>query len=78
MPKRLIRLRGRHRKSLVGRCLKIALRRGFQVFGVQNNNECWSGRLAYKTFGKYGRSRKCRWYTGGPWANDAYRIGVGE
>ena len=44
------------------------------MIGVQNGGWCASGPRAHRTFGKYGRSNRCRGGKGGPWANDVYRV----
>ena len=62
----------------MNRCGRIALRKRYKVFSVQYHLECWSGRNAHKTYGRYGRRRGCSHWTGGTWANDVYRIRGGE
>ena len=75
LPRRILLLRGVYRGFwLVNRCGRIALRKGYRVFSVQSHNECWSGRNAHKTYGRYGRRGGCRYWTGAPWGNDVYRI----
>ena len=79
LPVRIMLLRGVYRGfGLVNRCGRIALRKGYRVFSVQNHNECWSGRNAHKTYGRYGRRRGCSHWTGTAWGNDVYRIRGGE
>ena len=79
LPRLILRLRGHFRGfKLVNRCGRIALRRRYKVFSVQNHNECWSGRNAHRTYGRYGRRGGCRYFTGTAWGNDVYRIKRGE
>ena len=75
LPRLILRLRGVYRGFwLVNRCGRIASRKGYRVFSVQNHNECWSGRSAHRTYGRYGRRRGCSHWTGTRWGNDVYRI----
>ena len=79
LPRLILRLRGFYKGfRLVNRCGRIALRKRYKVFSVQYHLECWSGRNAHKTYGRYGRRRGCSHWTGGTWANDVYRIRGGE
>ena len=69
-------LRGNYqrRRHAIRKCALVAIRRGYSVLGVQHSGQCASGPLAHRTFGRYGRSNRCRNGKGGPWANDVYRI----
>ena len=69
---------GARNAKLIRLCFLRALKKGYRMFGVENHSECWSGRRAHKTYFKYGRSRRCRKWTGGRWALDVYRIGTGK
>ena len=42
------------------------------MFAVQHQGWCASTKYAYRTYGRYGRSNRCRNGKGGPWANDVY------
>ena len=42
------------------------------MFAVQHRGWCAASRTGYRTYGRYGRSNKCRNGKGGPWANDVY------
>ena len=42
------------------------------MFAVQHQGWCASAKYAYRTYGKYGRTNRCRNGKGGPWANDVY------
>ena len=51
-----------------------AVKRRYRVFGVQHGGQCFSGPHAHRTYGRYGRSNRCRNGKGGAWANDVYLI----
>ena len=42
------------------------------MFAVQHGGWCASTKRAHLTYGRYGRSNRCRNGKGGPWANDVY------
>ena len=63
------------RKDPVSACAAAALRRRFKVFAVENGGECYSGRLAHRTYNRYGPTNRCRGGRGGPWAMDVYKFG---
>ena len=46
-----------------------------KIFGVQNQNECWSSKLGPDTYDTYGTSTNCKNGRGGTWTNDIYKIG---
>ena len=71
---RLLRGNYQRRKFAIQKCLLVAAKYGYKMFGVQNGGWCASGPHAYRTYAKYGRSNRCRGGKGGPWANDVYRI----
>merc|ERR1712168_961645 len=48
--------------------------RGFTVFAVQWDWECYTAADAEKTYTKYGTASNCKNGTGGIWANDVYKI----
>ena len=64
----------RKRKEAIKRCALVALRFGYRAFAVQHQGWCATGPRAHVTYGKYGRSNRCRNGKGGPWANDVYRV----
>lgn len=64
----------KRRKFAIRRCAMVAVNRGNKMFSVQDGGQCFSGPRAQYTFGKYGRSKRCRNGKGGPWANDVYRV----
>ncbi|XP_020631488.1 uncharacterized protein LOC110068453 [Orbicella faveolata] len=69
---RLLKGHYRRRRYAIQKCALAAKRRGYSVFAVQHQGWCASARHAYRTYGKYGRSNRCRNGKGGPWANDVY------
>ena len=64
----------RRRKDAIRKCAFVALMLRASVFAVQHQGWCATGRRAHLTYGKYGRSNRCRNGKGGPWANDVYRV----
>ena len=71
---KLVRGNYKRRKFAIRRCAMVAVNRGNKVFSVQDGGQCFSGPRAQYTYGKYGRSNRCRNGKGGPWANDVYRV----
>ena len=69
---RLLKGSYRRRRYAIQKCAMAAKRRGWGVFAVQHGGWCASAKYAYRTYGKYGRSNRCRHGKGGPWANDVY------
>ena len=58
---------------------KYAASRGWTVFAVQNDNECFTAADAVDTFMKYGVSTRCSADgRGGPHAQNVYRISCGS
>ncbi|XP_077866013.1 uncharacterized protein LOC144353309 [Saccoglossus kowalevskii] len=63
------------REDALNKCANVASRRGFDVFGVQNNGWCASSENAGITYDKYGPSSACKNEgEGGPFANEIYAI----
>ena len=71
---KLLRGNYKRRKFAIRKCAMVAVNRGYKMFGVQDGGQCASGPLAYRTYGRFGRSNRCRNNKGGPWANDVYRV----
>lgn len=71
---KLLRGNYKRRKFAIRRCAMVAVNRGNKVFSVQDGGQCFSGPRAQFTYGKFGRSNRCRNGKGGPWANDVYRV----
>ena len=69
---RLLKGHYRRRRDAIRKCALAAYRRGYRVFAVQHGGWCASAKRAHLTYGRYGRSNKCRNGKGGPWANDVY------
>ena len=59
----------------VPKCAVATKRKGFWIFGVQYNGQCFSANDAQYTFSQYGRARNCKNGKGGDWANDVYFFG---
>ena len=60
------------RWDAIRKCALAAERRRYRMFALQNGGWCASSRTAYRTYRRYGKSKKCRKGKGGPWANDVY------
>ena len=69
---RLLNGHYRRRRYAIQKCAAAAKRRGYGVFAIQHGGWCASAKHAYRTYRKYGTSRRCRNGKGGPWANDVY------
>ena len=69
---RLLKGSYRRRPYAIKKCALSAERRGYKVFAVQHGGWCAASRTAYRTYAKYGKSKRCRNGKGGPWANDVY------
>ena len=69
---RLLKGHYRRRKYAIQKCALAADKRRYRVFAVQHQGWCASARFAYRTFGRYGKSKRCRNGKGGPWANSVY------
>jgi len=64
-----------HRVNPIAKCAVAAMRRGYNMFAVQNGGQCFSSFTAHWTFNKYGKSTACRnGGEGGLWANEVYFI----
>ena len=64
----------RRRAYAIFKCALEAMKRNYKFFAVQHQGWCATGPRAHVTYGKYGRSNRCRNGKGGPWANDVYSI----
>ena len=69
---RLLKGPYRRRRYSIQKCGVAAERRGYRVFAIQHQGWCASSKFAYRTYGRYGRSKRCRNGKGGPWANTVY------
>ncbi|EDO50076.1 predicted protein [Nematostella vectensis] len=68
----------RSHRDPIGRCSELAVKQGYQVFGVQDGGQCFFGPKAHITYDKYGTSKQCKDLKGGKWANDVYEIKDGD
>ena len=63
------------RKDPIEKCAVAAMRKGYNVFAVQNGGWCAASATAPQTFDKYGKSTACKGDgEGGGWANQVYVI----
>ena len=69
---RLLRGPYNRRRDAIRKCASAAYKRGYRVFALQNGGWCASSRNAFRTYARYGRSKRCKNGKGGPWANDVY------
>ena len=62
-------------KNPIAKCAVAALRKGYNMFAVQNGGQCAASATAAQTFDKYGNSAACKADgEGGTWANQVYLI----
>ena len=62
----------------IQKCFEVAMSFGYQVFAVQDGGQCFGSPTAQNTYAKYGSSRYCSYGTGGPMANNVYRMKNGN
>ncbi|XP_078620142.1 zonadhesin-like [Branchiostoma floridae x Branchiostoma japonicum] len=63
------------RQNPIEKCYLVAFDRGFRVFAVQDDGQCFGSADAHNTYKKYGPSTACAADgEGGPWANEVYQI----
>ena len=61
------------RRDPIAKCAVAAMRKGYNMFAVQNGGWCASSANARDTYRKYGSSNACAGDgEGGPWANHVY------
>ena len=60
-------------------CMRVALKRGFVVFALQNGGQCF-GSPSLNSYQKLGKAPtgKCKDGKGGPKANDVYELPPGK
>ena len=64
-----------NREDPINECYRVAKKRGFHLFAVQDGGWCASSATAPQTFDKYGTSTACKSDgEGGGWANQVYLI----
>ena len=63
------------RKHAIAKCAMAAMRKGYNIFAVQDGGWCAASATAAQTLNKYGKSTACRSDgEGGGWANQVYVI----
>ena len=63
------------RKHPIAKCAVAAVKKGYNIFAVQNGGWCAASATAPQTFDKYGKSTACKGDgEGGGWANQVYVI----
>ena len=63
--------------SAIQQCADYAAARGYEVFGVQDEGECFTGPKAHETYAKYGQADDddgCKNGLGGWYRNDIYEV----
>jgi len=61
-----------HSDNPIDDCERYARERGFSVFAVQYDSECFTAANAEETYQKHGKSNKCEDGRGGEWSFNAY------
>ena len=56
------------------KCARVALKRGYVYFALQDAGRCLSSLTAQDTYSKYGLSADCQDGKGGKMANDVYEV----
>lgn len=56
------------------KCSRVALKRGYVYFAIQDGGRCLSSLTAQDTYSKYGLSADCQGGKGGKMANDVYEV----
>ena len=60
--------------NVIDKCKDTAFSKGYEVFGVQFETECFTGPRAHLTYDMYGTSTGCANGRGGAMLNTVYRI----
>ena len=57
-------------------CATNVYEKGYQYFGLEYSDECWSGENGSMTYNRHGRSDYCLWhyYVGDVWTIFVYRF----
>jgi hypothetical protein len=58
----------------IEKCHKLAVQKGYTVFAVQYNIQCFTAADAESTYKKYGDATNCKNGVGGSYAQDVYKI----
>ena len=64
----------KYRRRPFIKCAVTAFNRGFEVFGIKDGGQCFTGPHARKTYAAHGVSHECRGGYGGGSAIDVYKI----
>lgn len=62
------------RKDAEQKCARVALKRGYVYFAIQDGGRCLSSFTAQDTYSKYGLSTDCQGGKGGKMASDVYEV----
>ena len=62
------------REDAVKKCARVALKRGYVYFAVQDGGRCLPSLTAQETYSQYGLSADCQGGKGGKMANDVYEV----
>ena len=62
------------REDAKQKCARVALKRGFAYFALQDGGYCHSSLSAQDTYNKYGLSTDCKLGKGGKMAIDVYEV----
>ena len=59
--------------ELFEKCKNLTVREGWDFFGIQNKDQCFTAPDAKMTYNKHGPSSACESGMGGVWANSVYQ-----
>ena len=62
------------REDAEQKCARVALKRGYAYFAIQDGGRCLSSLTAQETYSKYGLSSDCQDGKGGKMASDVYEV----
>ena len=62
------------REGAVLKCARVALKRGYMYFAIQDGGQCLASLTAHVTYSKYGLTTGCKEGKGGKNANDVYEV----
>ena len=63
------------RVNPIAKCAVAAMRKGYNMFAVQDGGWCAASSTVPQRFDKYGKSTACKGDgKGGPWANNVYVV----
>ena len=62
------------REDAKQKCARVALKRSYVYFAIQDGGLCLSSLTAQDTYSKYGLSADCQDRKGGKMANDVYEV----